>query len=118
VPDDFRPTRPLCTHAELVAKIQAIAPETDFSDPAWGVLDGDGFSIEFNVGTDDPVEQMMLHVRGADGALGVIRELATSLGRPAIDCSAGDLINFDSPDAAAGFRKWRAYRDRIVGDAD
>ena len=61
---------------------------------------------------------MILHVRSDDGALGVMRELASALGRPAIDCSAGELLDFDSPDAAAGFRKWRAYRDRVLANRD
>ena len=115
VPDDFLPIRPLCSRAELHAKIRAIAPETDFSDPAWATLDADGFSIELNIGDEDPVMSLMVHVRGDDEAvLGIIRELASALGRAAIDCSAGELIDFGSPEATEGYRKWRAYRDRIL----
>jgi hypothetical protein len=61
---------------------------------------------------------MMLHVRGDEAPLGIIRDLASALGRPAIDCSAGELIDFSLPDAGAGFRKWRAHLDRIVAIAD
>jgi hypothetical protein len=114
VPDGFRPSRPMCSRVELLAIIRSIAPETDVSDPAWAVLDAAGFSIEFNIGDSDPVESVMLHVRGNEGALGVIRELASALGRPAIDCSAGEILDFDSPEAAAGIRKWRAYRDQVL----
>lgn len=116
VPDNFRPSRPLCGRAELLATIRSIAPETDVSDPAWAVLDAEGFSIEFNIGDRDPVTSLMLHVRGDDGALGVIRDLASALGRPAIDCSAGELLDFSSIDAVAGFHKWRAYRDRVLAN--
>jgi hypothetical protein len=119
VPDDFQPTRPLCNPDELLAKIQSIAPDADISDPTWVVLDADGFSIELNIGDHDPVRSITLHVRGDDdGAIGVIQDLAAALGRTPIDCSAGELLDFNSPNAAAGLRQWRAYRDRMVSGGD
>lgn len=94
VPDAFRPSRPLCSRAELLATIRSIAPETDVSDSTWPVLDAEGFSIEFNIGDADPVRSLMLHVRGDERALGVICDLASALGRPAIDCASATSGNF------------------------
>jgi hypothetical protein len=113
IPDDFRPGA-LCTRAELVAAIRNAATTTTFSGPWFGVLDADGFSIEFSAGDGDPIGSVMLHIRGGDGALPVVRALSVALGRVAIDCSAGELMDFASPDDGKGFAAWRAYRDQIV----
>jgi hypothetical protein len=44
---------PLGTRAELISRIRELLPETDFSDPSWGILDEPGFSIEFNMGEEN-----------------------------------------------------------------
>lgn len=108
---------PLGSRAEVIGAIQAAAPTVDFHDPAWGRLDAERFSIEFAVGDDDPVVSLMLHVRGGDGALGVIAAVAQALGQPPIDCGAGTILDPSSPEAAASLAAWRAYRDRVVGAA-
>ena len=113
VPADFEPA-PLGVRAEIIAKLVARLPGVDFSDPSWGMLLGETFSIEFNLGGEDVADSLMLHVRGGDEALGVVREVSEALGVPAIDCSEGELIDFTSPDAARGFAAWRAFRDRVV----
>lgn len=108
---------PLGSRADLIRAIEAAVPTVDFSDPSWGRLDTDAFSIEFSVGDDDPVVSLMLHVRGGDGALGVIAAVAQALGQPPIDCGDGTVLDVASPAAAASFAAWRAYRDRVVGAA-
>ncbi|MCA9676531.1 MAG: hypothetical protein KC464_15975 [Myxococcales bacterium] len=114
IPDDLVP-RPLGTRAELLATIRAAVPVADLSDPSWGVIDGGGYSIEINLGQGDPVAAVMLHVRGGPPAFAVVRTLVMAIGRPALDCGTGAVIDFEAPDAAAGFEAWRAYRDRVVG---
>lgn len=113
IPDEFRPG-PLCTRAELVAAVRKVAPTADFSGSWLAVLDANDFSIELDAGDGDPVCSVMLHVRGGDGALAVVQALSAALGRTAIDCSAGELMDFESPDPGKGFATWRAYRDRSV----
>jgi hypothetical protein len=51
---------PLGTRAEVTAKILEAVPTADFSDPAWGRIEGETFSIEVNVGADDLVTSFML----------------------------------------------------------
>jgi hypothetical protein len=120
IPADFQPTKPLGTHADVLAKLRSAAPGVDFSDPTWGVLGGNGFSIEFNVGNEEPVMALMLHVRGMneERVFAILRDVALALDRQAIDCSAGTLLDFSADDVAAGFQAWRRYRDRIVGTSD
>ena len=105
---------PLATRAEVMAALTRAAPDADWRDPTWGQIEGAGFSIEVSVGDDDPVASVMLHVRGGDGALGVIAAIAEALGRAPVDCSDGTLLDLSSPAAAASLRAWRAYRDRVV----
>lgn len=120
IPDDFVPTKPLGGHAEVIAKLCAAAPGVDFSDATWGVLDGDGFSIEFNVADEDPLHSLMLHIRGGneERVFAILREVAAALDRRAIDCSTGRLLDFSAEDVAAGFQAWRRYRDKIVNRSD
>ena len=99
----------------LAALLRAAVPVADLSDPSWGVIDGGGYSIEINLGQGDPVAAVMLHVRGGPPAFAVVRTLVMAIGRPALDCGTGAVIDFEAPDAAAGFEAWRAYRDRVVG---
>ena len=47
LPDDFEP--PVMGEADAIReKISASLPDVDWSDPAWGMLEGEGWSIEFN----------------------------------------------------------------------
>ena len=72
----------------------------DWTDPQWGVLDIDDVSIEFNVGAQDPIESMMLHIRGEGDPMPIIADLCKVNGWGAIDMSEGpiDLDNLDAED--------------------
>ena len=113
IPDDFRPSK-LGSRAELIAAIRDVLPAADFSDPAWGTLEEADYSIEFSVGDDEEVGSIMLHVRGGDAAAATIDKLLTHLGKRALDCGAGEFFEFDGR-SAEGLRRWRAYRDRVLG---
>ena len=51
---------------ELRDRICSAVPAVDFSDPSWGVVDTDDFSIEIDIGSEPIVRSLMLHVRGGD----------------------------------------------------
>lgn len=82
IPDDFEP-RALGPRAGIVAGILAVVPEADFTDPAWGRIDGPGWSIEVNV-PQELCESFTLHVRG-EGADPVIARILRRLGPRALD---------------------------------
>jgi hypothetical protein len=111
LPDDFE-SGPLGDRTSLIGAIHAVAPDVDFSDPAWGLLSRDAFSIEFNVGADEQVESIMLHVRGGAGSVELIAELLARLGERAVDVQTGDL--FEPVAAVESLAEWRAYRDQVV----
>ena len=97
------------------ARLKAYFPQLDLTDPTWGDLDGGDFSIEFSIGSEDPVTSLMLHVRGEDRALGVIWHLCQHSGWVAFDSDGPRL----SPGAetVAGFTAWREQFERSVAAA-
>lgn len=111
IPDDFNPGM-LGVRSDLIRRILEVIPVVDFSDPAWGALDADDFSIEFNIGEDEDVESMMFHVHGGAAAGACIADIIRHLGVRAIDTATGEFFDCDSPEL--GFDQWRAYRDRVL----
>lgn len=111
IPDDFKP-QPLGDRAELIAAIRDVAHSADFSDPSWGELATPDFVIEFNMGSEEVVDSMMLHVRGGGPVVDFIDALLTRLGRRAIDCSEGEF--FTSEASGESFGAWQAYRDSVI----
>ena len=113
IPDGYQ-SPPLGQRQTVLRRLRAALPEVDLSDDSWGLYGGDDFAIELNIGPDDEIPGIMLHVRGGPGALQAVRDIAMALGVPALDCTTSELIDFDSPDAGKGFDAWRAYRDKFV----
>lgn len=111
IPDDFQP-QPLGDRGELIAAIRDVAPSADFSDPSWGELATPDFVVEFNMGSEEVVDSMMLHVRGRGPVVDFIDALLTRLGRRAIDCAEGEF--FTSGASGESFRAWQVYRDRVI----
>ena len=112
IPRDYEPS-PLGSVAEVLSRLQAAFADLDLSDPTWGDLERSGWSIEFNIGSEDPVSSIMLHVRGGgDDVVQVVRETARVLGCRALDCSSGEFIEDDGSDGWADFQE---FRDRAFG---
>ncbi len=55
---------PLGSTASVRERLSEVAPEIDWSDSEWGILDRNGPSIEFNIGKEEPCKDFMMHVRG------------------------------------------------------
>jgi hypothetical protein len=110
VPDDFKP-RPLGSRSGLMTAILSAAPMADFSDPSWGRIANQDFSIEVNSGEGGKVGSIMLYARGGDQAPGLITKILDRLNAWALDIQTGKV--FDET-AAASFSAWRAYRDQVI----
>lgn len=111
IPDDYSP-RPFGPRHEVLATISRAEPESDLSDPTWGDLTGPTWSIELNMGSEDPVDSIMLHVRGSgDDVLTSVFRLAGAFDCKVLDCSSGDLITPGGPTAWHAFQE---FRDRII----
>jgi hypothetical protein len=115
IPNDYRPN-PLGPRSEMIARIQQVLPGANFSDPSWGILDQAEFSIEFNMGSGEICDSVMLHVRGGGSAAIIVTRLLEQLNLCALDLQAGE---FFSPQVAEGsFDQWQAYRDKVIKPED
>jgi hypothetical protein len=112
MPDDWRGEL-LGSAAEVRSKISACLPTVDWSDVTWGIYEGDGFSFEFNVGSKDPSDGFMIHVRGGGDAITPLLELSERWGWYLLDCSQGEWLHHCS-EAGAGWQGFQAYRDRVM----
>ena len=104
---------PLGTAVEVRQRIAALLPGVDWTDITWGIYEGDGFSIEFNVGKDDPIGDMMLHVRGGGDAISAIVTIAHSNGWSALDCSTSEFLDLQNP-SQEGWMGFQALRDTVL----
>jgi hypothetical protein len=111
LPEDFDSV--LAPLPEVLDAVSRHVPGVDLSDPTWGILEHDEYSIEFSIGEEDPCTSLMLHVRGTEAALEPIRHLCNATGWQAFDCSDGELIDW-SADPGKGLRAWRAYREQVA----
>lgn len=98
---------------QLITQILGVLPETDFSDPIWGIYSGSGFSLEFNMGNDEISDGFMIHVRGGGDAPLAIQKVLTSLNLRAIDCSTGEFFTLE--ESSETFKQWQAFRDKVIG---
>ncbi len=106
IPDTFT-AGPIGRRSDLITKIRSVLPDVDFSDPAWGVLTGDDYTIEFGLGDDDPLYGITLHVRGSDAVLPSVTRVLDALGLRAIDSWTGEF--FDPGIAQHSLARWRSY---------
>lgn len=108
---DIRPIK----RSAVIEAVSGLFPgSADFSDTSWGRVDGDGWSIEVNIGDDEMRPSIMLHVRGAGDPVPAILQIAGALQLRALDCSTGDFLSAEQPEKAS-FERWQAYRDQVVG---
>ncbi|WP_411072826.1 hypothetical protein [Streptomyces sp. cmx-4-25] len=111
LPADHEPP-PVGSRSDVRAALEAAVPGVDLTDPARGELLGPAGVIELNIGEGDPVESVMLHVRGGtDDVLPMIFRIARALDCRPFDRAAGDLL---ADGDAAGWHAFRAFRDRAL----
>jgi len=92
--------------------IDADFPGVNWNDPAWGVWDSDLGSIEFNVGNDDPVTGVALHIRAQSAVMTGVVALCRNNGWQAMDGDEDFVEQRSQP--ADGLNAWRAYRDKVI----
>ncbi|TXK74515.1 hypothetical protein FU659_29170 [Paenibacillus sp. N3.4] len=95
---------------EIVVILNEIFPDVDFTDPSWGGLDREGYSIEFNIPEEVNVTAVTLHVRGNNESIRALKEIHDKTGWTAMDET---IIDFSS-NPERGLEEWRSYRDHVV----
>lgn len=112
IPNDYHPG-PLMPRQALIDGILAVVPHADFANPSWGHIVTPDCVIEVNIGDADSVKSFAFHVRGGDLAAGIVADILDHFQLRANDGSD----SFDREGSLASLQQWRAYRDRVVGDA-
>jgi hypothetical protein len=100
--------------AKVYPTIVWTSPKLATGDSWWGSWEdrSEGYSIEFNLSSNDPVEWLALHIRGGGRVVPKIVELCREHGWKAIDTSTGDFIDLDNP-SSKGWESFQAYRDHV-----
>ena len=112
ISDDFQP-KPIGNRAQLITQIQQVVPQVDFTDPSWGIIEGDDWSIEVSMGDEEFCNSIAFHVRGGDGAIGAVSVMLDKLKLRAINCQSNDFFTA-GPESLESFQAWCRYRDRVV----
>ena len=107
---------PLGSRDDVVSTIQNAFPEADISDPSWIVVTHLDYSLEFEVGDEEIVDYMSLHVHGNKESVVAISRLAWKSGWAFLDAAIGDFIDFGGGTQDEGFLRWQSYRDRSLED--
>jgi hypothetical protein len=115
IPEDFEP-QPIGQRSSIIAGIRAVAPFVNTSQPDWLVIEGPDFSVEIALGDEEDAQALAFHSRGSDAAAAVVKEILDTLGLRAFDLESESGL-FEPAKAEAAMQRWRAYRDRVVGDS-
>ena len=105
---------PLGDAADVRARISKSLPGVDWKDPAWGVLEGKGWSIEFNHQTNGITDSLMLLVRGGGEPVPAICQLCKANGWVALDSSTGQLMDLNAA-SSKSWEQFQKYRDEVTG---
>jgi hypothetical protein len=113
IPTSFQPSL-ICKRSEIVESIIDVIPTADFSDPSWGLIDGQDWSIEVNIGPEEECRSFALHVRGGDAAIGAVAAILRRLKLRALVSQTGEFFVADQS-ANESFRQWKKYQDGVTG---
>jgi hypothetical protein len=86
---------PLGSMDEVKAAISKVLPEVDWSEPGWGFYERDGICLEFNLEEDDPVEALMIQIRGGNPGA-VLLALARATNWSFFDLTYGKYLKADA----------------------
>jgi hypothetical protein len=91
--------RPLGSAAEVRALVDEALADVDWSDPRRGVLDDGGAPrLEIDLGGDEPLSAIVVHVVGAVGAADLIAHLCLVQGWAALDGARGVYLDLEAPE--------------------
>ncbi len=109
--DDADDPETLGSAAEVRERISQHLDGVDWSDPTFGVYVGSGFTIEFPIRDQDPVDSLMLYVRGKGDAITALLQFAEPNGWSLLDASNSEFIDPENPSQEG----WEGFQR--LGDA-
>lgn len=99
------------TLLEVQRSISSAFPEVDWSAPAWGLLIGNSFSLEFSLGSEKQINTFSIHARGE--ATPAVMEIVAATGWKILDVSTTTWLN-NSSDPDEGRKQFQGYLDTVV----
>ena len=113
IPNDFQP-KSIGNKSDIIAKIKETFPDVKISDSSWLILENEICSIEFNIGHEENVDSIMLHVRGEESeTINEILDLLERLNVRAVDTTTGEFIE-NKQNIKKGLMHWKKFRDSIL----
>ncbi len=114
IPPDY-PGAPLGPAAVVLQQLRDhFGDRIGLADPAWGHLAGAGWAIELNIGRKDPIDSIMLHVRGGgEDLIAAIVSIADAVGGRALDFSEGVFLT-GAPGEANSWQAFQDYRAQVL----
>ena len=114
IPADFKPAA-IGLRSEIIAKIKALYPEANFSNPSRGVLMLPDCVIEFPMGDEEVVDMLSMFVRGDGGD--VVARILAHFGLRAFDtASESGLFEFDPVLRTQTSKRWGSYLAAVAED--
>lgn len=106
---------PLGNREEIIKKLKNKFSNIDYSDKSWGILIEQDFSIEFNTGSDEIVNTIMLHIRGGGNVIKIVQTICEILDGHALDISYTRYIDFDfSEKTEESWGDFQKYRNQVI----
>ena len=115
IPPEFLPG-PLGSRSKVLDAVRSVFPLVSLDSSGWATIEGPEYSVELNLGVEDPVESFALHIHGdSQEALFVVAEILNVLDvRALAPGTASGFFSLDE-DGVAAFERWRRFRDGIGG---
>jgi hypothetical protein len=111
LPEEF--TFTLGSHSNVTAALDEAIPEIQHLDSAWARVRNNDFSIEIQLGNEDPVPAIVLHIYGeGNDIITIIEAICLNTGWRAFDTSTDRFIDFTIA-PTEGFDKYKAYKNKI-----
>lgn len=110
IPADFQP-KPIGKRSDFIERMQKIEPSIDFSDPSYGTLKNEHFSINFSMGDDEDLMGFAMFVRGDELSIPLIGLILKELNVRSTD--GGTANFFDVEESKASLNQWREYRNQV-----
>ncbi|WP_405802645.1 hypothetical protein [Streptomyces sp. NBC_01187] len=107
------PDLPLGSAEEVRERVRAAFPGIDDEDPLWWVLNGPTWTIALLMGRDDPVEALLLEVRGSgDDVMEPVFRLAEAFSGAVYDTTMGEFLT--GREDTAGWHTFQGFRDGVT----
>lgn len=95
----------------MVDRIKKANPVIKFSDLVSGILIGDDFALQIDLGKEEECSRICFTARGNEKAVGAALEVLQLFEIRGIECANTSFLDLD-PESPAALRKWREYLDQ------